>query len=143
MNHGFDFLGNLWVAVSSSSALLKLWYVSMIRCRRRSGFQLVIFGVIIGFLPSNWTVIMPLLSIALVILTIRRARRAYVDNSSAQWRHKTWGTSNRCQKFRSTQVFRILGGSAHRVFVLGSGWLQGTPEPWWPPLGLRMLPPVA
>ena len=44
---------------------------------------LVILGVIVGFLPSSWTVIMPLLSIALVILTIRRARRASVDNSSA------------------------------------------------------------
>ena len=44
---------------------------------------LVIFGVIIGFLPSNWTVIMPLLSLALVILTIRRARRASGDNLSA------------------------------------------------------------
>ena len=37
---------------------------------------LVILGAVIGFLPSSWTVIMPLLSIALVVLVIRRAGRA-------------------------------------------------------------------
>ena len=53
------------------------------RVKPRLSRTLVILGVIVGFLPSNWTVILPLLSIALVILTIRRARRASVDNSSA------------------------------------------------------------
>lgn len=38
--------------------------------------SLVILGAVIGFLPSSWTVIMPLLSIALVVLVIRRASRA-------------------------------------------------------------------
>lgn len=53
------------------------------RVKPRRSRTLVILGVILGFLPSNWTVIMPLLSIALVILTIRRARRALVDDSTA------------------------------------------------------------
>ncbi len=37
--------------------------------------SLVIIGAVIGFLPSSWTVIMPLLSIALVVLVVRRASR--------------------------------------------------------------------
>lgn len=35
----------------------------------------VILGAILGFLPSAWTVVMPLLSVALIVLTIEQASR--------------------------------------------------------------------
>ena len=39
----------------------------------RNSQLFVILGAVLGFLPTVWTVIMPILSVALVILTIRRA----------------------------------------------------------------------
>ena len=50
------------------------------RVNPRQSRTLVILGAIIGFLPSSWTVIMPLLSIALIILVIRRASRDLATN---------------------------------------------------------------
>ncbi|MEO8162465.1 MAG: hypothetical protein ABI590_01680 [Ilumatobacteraceae bacterium] len=41
----------------------------------RNSQLLVILGAVIGLLPTMWTVILPVLSVVLVILTIKRANR--------------------------------------------------------------------
>ncbi len=41
----------------------------------RNSRLLVLLGSVLGFLPTVWTVILPILSLVLVILTIKRASR--------------------------------------------------------------------
>lgn len=40
----------------------------------------VLLGAILGLLPTVWTILLPLLSIALVVLTFRRASRNIASN---------------------------------------------------------------
>lgn len=74
----FDDLAPLafWLPTLWGGSALILMGVFDKRVEPRQSRLLVILGAIIGFLPSSWTVIMPLLSIALVVLVIRRASRA-------------------------------------------------------------------
>jgi hypothetical protein len=64
-----------WLPTLWGGSGLVLFGVFGRRVNPRLSRSLVILGAVVGFLPSSWTVIMPLLSIALVILTIRRANR--------------------------------------------------------------------
>lgn len=48
----------------------------------QNAWRLVLLGAVLGFLPTVWTVILHILSIVLVVLTIKRARRTSTTTDS-------------------------------------------------------------
>ena len=64
-----------WLPTLWGGAALVLLGVFRMRTRPRIALILVVAGALVGFLPSAWTIVMPLLSVALVVLTARNFAR--------------------------------------------------------------------
>lgn len=61
-----------WLPTLWGGGALVLLGVFRVRSSTQRSLVCVILGALLGFLPSAWTVVMPLLSIALIFLTIQQ-----------------------------------------------------------------------
>jgi hypothetical protein len=63
-----------WLPTLWGGGTLVLVGVFGTRGHPRRALFLVVAGVLLGFLPTVWTVVMPVLSIVLVVLVVRTAK---------------------------------------------------------------------
>lgn len=72
-----------WLPTLWGGGALVLVGVFGVRGNPQRSLLCVIVGAVLGFLPSAWTVVMPLLSVALIVLTIQQtsSERSVPDGS--------------------------------------------------------------
>ena len=64
-----------WLPTLWGGGALVLWGVFGVRDNPQRSLLYVVLGAVLGFLPSAWTVGMPVLSVALIVLTIQQTSR--------------------------------------------------------------------
>jgi hypothetical protein len=85
VTHRDDSLGALafWSGTLFGGATLILTGVLLWPGRPPAGFALVFAGALLGFLPTSWTILLPLLTLTVIVLAIRDVSRWATPPSSS------------------------------------------------------------